>query len=222
MKILAIETSTEACSAALDINDECKLRFEIAPRQHTALILPMIDELLHEADIQVNNLDAIAFGHGPGAFTGVRIATGVIQGLAFAHSLPVIPISTLAALAQQFANEYDNVASAIDARIQEVYWGLYKKNEFGLMQAITDEQVCSPADVPVPYEGEWFGVGSGWKAHPHKLQSKFDSQLLGFDAGALPTAKDIIELAKPAFLEGKSLPVEEAMPVYLRDKVVGN
>jgi tRNA threonylcarbamoyladenosine biosynthesis protein TsaB len=222
MKILAIETATEACSAALDINDCCIQRFEIAPRQHTQLILPMIDELLQEADIQINQLDTIAFGQGPGAFTGVRIAIGVIQGLAFAHNLPVIPISTLAALAQHFAKEQDQIASAIDARMQEIYWGLYKKDDSGLMQPIIEEEVCSPTDISIPAEGGWYGVGTGWKTYTKELQSRFSRNLVGVDSDILPTAADIITLAKAAYVEGKAISVDEARPVYLRNKIANN
>lgn len=222
MKILAIETATEACSAALDIDDSCSHRFEISPRRHTELILPMVDELLHEADIQTSDLDAIAFGQGPGAFTGVRVAIGVIQGLAFAHDIPVIPLSTLAALAQHFAKEHDYVASAIDARMQEIYWGLYKKNDLGLMQPVGEEKVCSATDITLPSEGEWFGVGTGWDTYAEVLQAQFGSNLSGFNGEILPNAVDIIALAKPAYLENKAIPVEEAMPVYLRNKVVNS
>ena len=218
MKILAIETATEACSAALDINDTCQLRFEIAPRKHTELILPMIDDLLNEAAIGINHIDAIAFGQGPGAFTGVRVAIGVIQGLAFAHDTPVIPVSTLAALAQQFVSEHDAVATAIDARMQEVYWGLYKKNQYGLMEKIIDEQVCAATEVTVPESGDWYGAGTGWNIYEPELKSRL-TQLTGFDATALPSAKDIMQLAKPAYLEGKTINVEDAIPVYLRDNV---
>jgi tRNA threonylcarbamoyladenosine biosynthesis protein TsaB len=219
MKILAIETATEACSAALDINESCIQRFQIAPRQHTQLILPMVDELLLEADIQIQDLDAIAFGQGPGAFTGVRIAIGVIQGLAFAHDLPVIPISTLAALAQHVAKEHDCVAVAIDARMQEIYWGLYKKNDSGLMQAITEEKVCSPENITSPTENEWFGVGTGWNTYPKELESNFTSSLYGFNGDALPAAVDILSLAKAAYLQDKIISVEEAVPIYLRNDV---
>jgi tRNA threonylcarbamoyladenosine biosynthesis protein TsaB len=222
MKILAIETATEACSAALDIDDSCSHRFEISPRRHTELILPMIDELLREADIQTSDLDAIAFGQGPGAFTGVRIAIGVIQGLAFAHNIPVIPVSTLAALAQQFAKEHKYVASAIDARMQEIYWGLYKKNDFGLMEQITEERVCSPGSISTPSEGDWFGAGTGWNTYSNELQSIFNSHLVGFKGDIYPSAENIMELAKPAYLSDKTLPVEEVMPVYLRNKVVND
>lgn len=219
MKILAIETSTEACSAALDVDDSCAHRFQVSPRRHTELILPMVDELLREADIQTQDLDAIAFGQGPGAFTGVRIAVGVIQGLAFAHDTPVIPISSLNALAQHYASEYTHVATAIDARMQEIYWSLFKKNDLGLMQQITEEKVCSPTNISKPSEGDWFGAGSGWNTYAEELQTQFDQNLTGFHGDVFPSAEDIMTLAKPAYLEGNAIPVEEAMPVYLRNKV---
>jgi len=220
MKILAIETATEACSAALDIDDNCTSRFQVSPRRHTELILPMIDELLREADIQTKDLDAIAFGQGPGAFTGVRIAVGVIQGLAFAHDTPVIPISTLNALAQHYADEHTHIATAIDARMQEIYWGLFKKNDLGLMQAVTEEKVCSPTDISKPSKGNWFGAGTGWSTYEEELKTQFDKMLIGFDGDVFPSAEDVIALAKPAYLEGKAIPVEDAMPVYLRNNVV--
>jgi tRNA threonylcarbamoyladenosine biosynthesis protein TsaB len=222
MKILAIETATEACSAALDINDSCIHRYEVSPRRHTELILPMIDELLREAGIQTSDLDAIAYGQGPGAFTGLRVAVGVIQGLAFAHDTPVIPVSTLAALAQHFAEHHDYVASAIDARMQEIYWGLYKKNEQGLMKKITEDKVCSADDISTLYEGDWFGAGTGWNTYKDKLQSKFNGNLVGFNGEIFPSANDIMELAKPAYLDGMTISVEQAMPVYLRNNVVSN
>ena len=219
MKILAIETATEACSAALDIDDSCSHRYQVSPRRHTELILPMIDELLREADIQIKDLDAIAFGQGPGAFTGVRIAVGVTQGLAFAHDTPVIPISSLNALAQHYADEHSHVAAAIDARMQEIYWGLFKKNDLGLMQKIAEEKVCSANEISRPSTGDWFGAGSGWNTYAETLQSQFEQSLIGFNGEVFPSAMDIISLAKPAYLEGKAIPVEKAMPVYLRNKV---
>lgn len=226
MKILAIETATEACSAALAIGDEQISRYDVAPRQHTQLILPMIETLINEADIKVSDLDAIAFGQGPGAFTGVRIAMGVIQGLAFAHDTPVIPISTLAALAQRVADDHANnheyVASAIDARMQEVYWGLFKKNGSGVMQAVSEEKVCAPKDVEIISGEIWFGVGSGWDTYSDVLSSKFDNNLTGFDGKLFPSAVDVLALAKPAYLENKMISVEQASPVYLRNKVTHN
>ena len=219
MKILAIETSTEACSAALGIDNSCIYRHQIAPRKHTELILPMIDSLLNEANIKLNSLDAIAFGRGPGAFTGVRIAISVTQGLAYPYDIPVIPISTLAILAQQFSNKYDCIAASFDARMKEIYWGLYRKNKLNIMEAIKKEKVCLPNNISTPSSGEWFGAGSGWKLYSDEIKSKFKCKIIDFDDNAYPHAKDIIKIAIPLYLDGKVMSAELVSPVYLRDKV---
>ena len=219
MKILAIETSTEACSAALGIDNSCIYRHQIAPRKHTELILPMIDSLLNEANIKLNSLDAIAFGRGPGAFTGVRIAISVTQGLAYPYDIPVIPISTLATLAQQFSDKYDCIAASFDARMKEIYWGLYKKNKLNIMEAIKKEKVCLPNNISTPSSGEWFGAGSGWKLYSDEIKSKFKCKIIDFDDNAYPHAKDIIKIAIPLYLDGKVMSAELVSPVYLRDKV---
>ena len=220
MNILAIETATEGCSAALETDNSCIHRFRISPRRHTELILPMVDELLHEANIHMQDLDVIAFGRGPGSFTGVRIAIGIIQGLAFAHDTPVIPISSLNALAQHYADRHTHVATAIDARMQEIYWGLFKRNGQGMMQQVMEEVVCSPTSLPELPEGDWFGAGTGWNAYHEELKSQFNSHLIGYSDDVFPSAKDIIPLAKSAYIEGNIIPVELALPVYLRNKVV--
>ena len=219
MKILAIETSTEACSAALGIDNSCIYRHQIAPRKHTELILPMIDSLLNEANIKLNSLDAIAFGRGPGAFTGVRIAISVTQGLAYPYDIPVIPISTLATLAPQFSDKYDCIAASFDARMKEIYWGLYRKNKLNIMEAIKKEKVCLPNNISTPSSGEWFGVGSGWKLYSDEIKSKFKCKIIDFDDNAYPHAKDIIKIAIPLYLDGKVMSAELVSPVYLRDKV---
>ena len=220
MKILAIETSTEACSAALDIDDSCIFRYEIAPRRHTELILPMIDSLLQEAGIGVNSLDVMAFGCGPGAFTGVRIAIGITQGLAYPHDIPVIPVSTLAALAQQFSKRHENIATAIDARMKEIYWGLYKVNEYNLVKAIKKEKLCPPKNISSPTSGEWIGVGTGWKIYPNEIKTKFKCKIIDIKDDTYPHAKDVIQLAKSSYMDGKFISADRARPVYLRDKVV--
>jgi len=129
MKILAVDTATQACSAALFIDGETTAEFRLAPREHTQLILPMVESLLQQAAIKIADLDALAFGRGPGSFTGVRIATGIVQGLAFAHNLPVLAISTLASIAQLAGDEHqhNNVLAGIDARMGEIYWGCYQR-----------------------------------------------------------------------------------------------
>ncbi|HDP89812.1 MAG TPA: tRNA (adenosine(37)-N6)-threonylcarbamoyltransferase complex dimerization subunit type 1 TsaB, partial [Thioalkalivibrio sp.] len=152
MKILAIDTATDACSAALFLDGEVTSRFELAPRRHTELILPMVGSLLEEAGLAVTDLDAVAFGRGPGAFTGLRIAAGVAQGLALGADLPVIPVSTLATMAQQVMDEAgaEAVAAALDARMGEVYWGCYRRDAEGVAEPVGPETVCAPQAVPVP------------------------------------------------------------------------
>ena len=152
MKLLALDTATEACSAALLVDDAIIERYELAPRRHAALILPMIEAVLAEAGIGVAQLDALAFGCGPGAFTGLRIAAGVAQGIALAGGLPVVPVSTLAAIACHAVARYgvERVAAAIDARMGEVYWGTYRAARDGGVVLMGAERVCSPALATVP------------------------------------------------------------------------
>ena len=174
MKILAIDTATEACSAALYIDGERRSTYQLAPRQHSRLILKMIDGLLADADLSVNQLDAIAFGRGPGSFMGLRIAAGVVQGIAFAHDIPVIAISTLKAIAQRAYEQTKNkhILVAIDARMDEVYWAVYSMNMDSLKeqqwQLDGEEQVISPDKIQVPamvtqhdtqHRNSWVGAG---------------------------------------------------------------
>ena len=161
MKILAIETATEACSAALLIDGKIIERYQVQPRMHSQLILPMMNELLAEAGVALTALDAIAFGRGPGAFTGVRIAVGVAQGAAFAADLPVVPVSTLAALAQRGFRESGGrrLLPAYDARMQEVYWAAYEVDAQGLVSIRVADEVSAPDQVTLPDGEGWQGVG---------------------------------------------------------------
>lgn len=231
MKLLAIETSTEACSAALSINGEISERYEIAPRRHAALILPMIDSLLSEADHTLAQMDAIAFGRGPGAFTGVRIGAGVVQGLAFSVDCPVVPISSLAAMAHGAMLEFsvDNVLAGIDARMGEVYWGIYQRSDSGV-QLLDEEHVCTPdetflpsgADVPkgsLSESGSWFGVGTAWQAYREILDDRYAAILSEYCADFFPRARDIATLGMLAFERGDAIDAEQAQPVYLRNNV---
>ena len=220
LKLLAIETATEACSAALYYDGEVTTRHTIAPRRHAELILTMVDELMTDSGLSLTMLDALAFGRGPGSFTGVRIATGVIQGLALATDLPVAPVSTLAALAQGALTKSSQVACAIDARMGEVYWALYKANE-NLAKLVGEEHVCQPDLVTVPSDGDWFGVGSGWQSYERKLQQAMGERLVASDAERYPTAAAICPLAADAYLHGNVVQVTEVLPVYLRDQVTG-
>lgn len=221
VKILAIDTSTEACSAALLCDGEVTERFQLAPREHAALILPMVESLLAEAGLALGQLDALAFGRGPGAFTGVRIGTGVVQGLAFGADLPVVPVSSLAAIAQGTWRELgaERVLAAIDARIQEVYWGAYRRGDSGVMELSGQEIVCRPGEVPVPTDGGWFGAGTGWGAYGDELRARVGAALDGCEAERFPHAADIAVLAVEGMSRGLAVPAEQALPVYLRDEV---
>ena len=193
--------------------------YELAPRRHAELILSMVDGLLNEAGISLQALDGLAFGRGPGAFTGVRIATGVIQGLAYAADLPVVPVSTLAAMAQGVADRSGKVACAIDARIGEVYWGLYVRGENGIMQPIGQERVCLPDAVDIPDSGGWYGAGTGWGVYAGRLKDRFGTGLVAMDKDCYPCADAVLTLAQAAFARGDTVTAAHALPVYLRDKV---
>jgi tRNA threonylcarbamoyladenosine biosynthesis protein TsaB len=221
MNILALDTSTEACSVALHAESEIREHFKLAPREHAKLILPMVDALLAETGLSLSQLDAIAFGCGPGAFTGLRIAAGVAQGLAFGADLPVLPISTLAALAQGAHTDLGaaRVLAALDARMSEVYWGVYQINGSGVMELHGAEEVCEPEHVALPDEGEWQGVGSGWKEYGAALQARCGALVHTVAAERLPRARDIALLARVAFQRGLSVSAEQAVPVYLRNQV---
>ncbi len=225
MKILAIDTASDACSAALWLDGDVHERYELAPRQHTSLILPMVESLLIETEMALTQLDALAFGRGPGAFTGVRIATGVIQGLAFGADLPVIPVSSLAALAQGAyrIHQQKNILAAFDARMGEVYWGQYSVEGSGLVELVNDELVCTPQSVPKPGKKmeEWLGVGNGWKAYADELNCACqDINISARDVDYLPHAQDVAQLSVDYFKKGLVVSAEQALPLYLRDNVV--
>ena len=216
--LLALDTATEACSVALLHDGRLLSHYEVAPRLHAQRLLPMIQDLLGEAGVALSAVDAIAFGRGPGAFTGVRIAIGVVQGLAFALDRPVLPVSNLAVLAQRAQRELgaSQVAAAIDARMDEVYWGCYRLEQ-GEMRLQGVEAVLPPeqASLPRGAEGDWVGAGTGWGSYAARLPLH-PAQVLG---DLLPHAQDLLDLATFAWARGEALPAEQAQPVYLRDQV---
>lgn len=214
--LLALDTATECCSAALLHDGTVTARSEVIPRQHAQRLLPMIEELLGERQLRLQEVDALVFGRGPGAFTGVRIATGMVQGLAFAADKPVIAVSNLAALAQRAWREHgaESVAAAIDARMDEVYWGLYGLQD-GVMQLLDDERVCAPEVVSLPAGvGSVAGAGTGWQYAERLAVTATQSW-----PQMLPDASDLITLALPRWLAGEVVDAADAQPVYLRDKV---
>ena len=221
MKILALETATEACSAALYLDGEILERYRVEPRRHSELILEMMDSLLGGAGLRLGDLDAVAFGRGPGSFTGVRIATGVVQGVAFAADLPVVPVSTLAALAQGAyrRDREKRVLAAYDARMNEVYWGAFQVTAEGLAAPVLPESVAAPHSVETPPGDGWHGVGSGWKSYSGELSARCGGKLRSVDGDALCSAGDLALLASAAYARGECVAAAEALPIYLRDRV---
>ena len=219
MKLLALDTAGPRCSVALLLEGKLAELDMPGDRIQAESVLPLVERLLADAGIALAGLDAIAFGRGPGAFTGLRVATSVAQGLAYGAGLPVLPISDLAALAAAAMrlHQAERVMACLDARMHEVYWAAYERSPEGLVP-LTEESLSPPADVRAPSPGPWFGAGPGWGAYGDVLKAQI-SPLAGLDAALLPGAGDIARLAEIAFREGKSVAPEHALPVYLRDKV---
>ncbi|MEZ5447498.1 MAG: tRNA (adenosine(37)-N6)-threonylcarbamoyltransferase complex dimerization subunit type 1 TsaB [Thiolinea sp.] len=222
MKLLALDTSSDACSVAVRMDDDCHLQHVCEPRAHARLILPMIEQALQHSGLTLAGLDAIAFGRGPGSFTGLRIAAGIVQGLALAADKPVLPISTLAAIAQQAHAEQaaDQVLVASDARMGEVYWGAFVVQD-GIMQLQGEEQVLDPALAPLPKaeSGMWTAAGTGWAAYAEQLLPRFQTRLSNVHAELEPQADYLSLLAARAWQQGLAVSAEQAQPVYLRNKV---
>jgi tRNA threonylcarbamoyladenosine biosynthesis protein TsaB len=218
VKLLALDTSTDACSAALWLDGAVAERFMLTPRGHADHILAMCESLLAEAGLKLKDLDTLAFGRGPGAFTGVRIATGVVQGLAFGAGLPVVPVSSLAALAH--AAPADRVLAAMDARMGEVYWGAYRRDAGGIVRLVGEERVCPHQQVPMPEGTGWTGVGSGWDRYSAALLSRLGEAAAGWKPDCYPHAADTAVLGADGYRLGLAVAPELALPVYLRDEVV--
>lgn len=220
MKLLAIDAATEACSVALCVDDTVFERHIIAPRGHAQQLLNMVQAVTAEAGVSLKSLEAIAFDRGPGSFTGVRIGTSVAQGLAFGTDLPVIPVSSLATLAQGVWREtgHTQVLSVIDARMEEVYWGYYTVNE-GVMQQQGEEHVCMAQAITPSITGAWYGAGTGWQAYQATLCDAVQGECVGIDTGRLPLARDILSLAGPRYEAGEYVSAEQALPTYLRNEV---
>lgn len=247
MKILALDTATEGCSAALLINGNLRGSELELGRGHAERILSMIDVLLAEAGMSLGALDAIAFGRGPGGFTGVRLAASVTQGLAFGAGLPVVPVSDLMAVAQRAlrpagvpgapgsggAQGDDALASghapssagtdrAIvcnDARMREVYWACFEQTD-GLARLVGEERVSPPEAVTIPaaWASSLLAAGRGFAVYP-QLRARLGPRLAAVHERLLPRAHEIALLAAPILQKGGAVPAEQAIPVYLRDEV---
>jgi len=224
VNVLAFDTSTTACSVALAKGDQLYSQHKIAPMKQAGLILPMIQELLDSAGMRLNDLDALAFGCGPGSFTGIRIASSVAQGIGFAYSLPIIHISTLAAIAEAayLERQWTTLLVAVDARMEQVYWAVYEANQQGIVALIGEEKVYTPgetilfdkqaSDVP-----NWFGVGDGWGPYKEQLIEALGFQPQQVLSTQTATAEAVLMLAKIRLNQGeRGVFASDVAPIYLR------
>lgn len=218
MKILAFDTSSSACSVAIQNGAKVEISHKIAPMQQAKLILPMIHELLDMTTLTVDKLDAIIYGCGPGSFTGIRIATSVAQGLGFAADKPVIPVSSMAAIAQSAYLEHHCMKQmvAIDARMGQVYWALYKIGQHDCVELIGQEVVCDPNEIPMPEDSGWSATGDGWDIYKQCLEKRSGVKPDAIYSLQLPSALALLYLGRAKFERGEWVTASKAEPVYLR------
>ena len=218
VNIVALDTATEACSVALMCNGDVQFRYQVAAKIHAKVLLPMLDELMAEAQLNPSQLDAVAFGRGPGGFTGVRIATAAAQAIALGVDIPAAPVSTLAAIATRARRETNQqkIAVAIDARMGEVYWGAYLADSIEPV-LMGEETVCSPDHVAL-LDSKWVAAGTGWQTYPEQLIAASGATVVdGVDP--FPHAVDILSIGAEIIEQGRGVDAEMALPVYLRDNV---
>ncbi len=216
MRVLGLDTSTEYCSVALWQDGAVVERCELVGQKHSELLIAMLDALLRDAGVKLAQLDGIAFGMGPGSFTGVRIACGATQGLALGANLPVAGVCTLEALAA--ASGKTQVIAALDARMGEIYHAAYQRHG-DVWTSVSEPCLCKPEDAPVVHGAGWYGVGSGFAAHGEKLGVRYAGQLQGVDGAVVPQAAAIAALGAARFAQGQGVDAALALPLYLRDKV---
>ncbi len=220
MKVLALDTATEACSVALSIDGAVLGQHVVAGRSHTQLLMPMVHALMQQAGIGFAQLDAIACGIGPGSFAGVRIGVGVVKGLALALDRPVVGVSSLAALAKPVLDAGQaQVLCAIDARMNEVYWATYRADEHGMPVAISPPQVLAPDAVQPVGDGRWAAVGTGWGTYEAQLRAACGVQLTSVDGAALPDARALVMIALEQLRQSGGMDADALAPAYLRNKV---
>ena len=218
LSLLALDTCTEFCSVALQYQGQLFAREADAPREHSQRLLPMVQEVLQEAGISLSQVDVIAYGRGPGSFTGIRICTSMTQGLALGQDLPVVGISTLAAMAQAAITLKGaaRVATAIDARMGEIYWGEYRAVD-GLASLVGEERVCEPEELSsqLTFDTPLAACGTGFDAYPALLTE----QMSLVEEAKFPLARFMLPLAEAAVKAGLATEVDQLQPVYLRDTV---
>jgi tRNA threonylcarbamoyladenosine biosynthesis protein TsaB len=220
-KLLAIETSGEACSVALFCDGQTLSFFEHAPMRHAELLLPAVQSLLGESGLALGNLDAIAFGRGPGSFTSLRIGIGVVQGLAWAAELPVVPVSSLAAVAQDAADSSESaiasICVAVDARMQEVYTANFRPGSNGIVLLEGEERVCGPGRVQPLAGAPWIAAGNGFEQF--RELDQLASNALECRLHIRPRAETVCKLALDWLDGNEPLPAGMAQPVYVRNQV---
>jgi tRNA threonylcarbamoyladenosine biosynthesis protein TsaB len=225
VNILAFDTSTSVCSVAIQYKNETQSLHQIAPMQQGQFILPMINQLLNSFSITLSQFDAIAFGCGPGSFTGTRMACSVVQGIAFALNLPVIPISSMAAIAQSIylERQWPNLFIALDARMNQIYWAIYQVQQEEMV-VLGNEVICSPNDVHLSnlpnimhwHHATWRAAGDGWEKYQNKIIMSLKCQPEQIITTCFPRAEAILALAKRKYERKNWMSVYDAMPVYLR------
>lgn len=218
--LLALDTSTEICSVAVNVGDSVHMLECHDTKLHSKIILSLIDDLLKQAQLQWSQLDALVFACGPGSFTGIRLSASLIQGLAFAIDKPIISISTLACLAQAAVTEFQaqRILATLDARMQEIYAGFYRLDA-GLPLQCEQEIVISPKLIQLPDDKEWLGIGSGFKTYFDDITSATTKRIIHCYPYHYPQAKYLIPLAQQKFARGEFVEDVQALPIYLRDKV---
>jgi tRNA threonylcarbamoyladenosine biosynthesis protein TsaB len=216
MNLLAIDTSTDFCSVAASRGETLFFRHEAAGQRHAEMILGMVETVLAEAGLQIAQIEGIAYGAGPGSFTGLRIAAGVTQGLALARRVGVVGVGTLLALAEEAAGE--RIISCLDAHMGEVYHAAYRRAGAG-WEEVSAPGVYKPEAVPVMPGADWTGCGDGFAAYRERLAARLGGCISAVRSGMGPTARAVLRLAMPRFAAGEAMDAARAVPVYLRDKV---
>jgi len=221
MKLLAIDTATEACSLALAIGDRTLARHVVAGREQTAMLLPLLHELLGEGGVRFDQLDGIACGVGPGSFAGVRIGVGFVKGLAIARDLPIVPVLSLAPIAQGALRRHDidRVGSCVDARMGEVYCAAFERDSDGLARIVDEPRVGAPASIQLSLRNRWAASGTGWRTYRDDLLQRCAVAPSIIEPDALPEARDALTLARPLFERGGTIRADALEPVYLRNDV---
>jgi tRNA threonylcarbamoyladenosine biosynthesis protein TsaB len=220
MNLLAIDTSTDFCSIAASRGESSYSRHEPAGQRQAEMILGMVDAVLTEAGLQIAQIEGIAYGAGPGSFTGLRIAAGLTQGLALARRVGVVGVGTLLALAEEAAGEAagGRIISCLDAHMGEVYHAAYRRAGAG-WEEVSAPGLYKPEAVPVMSGGEWTGCGDGFAAYRERLAARLGGCVSAVRSGTGPTARAVLRLAMPRFAAGEAMDAAQAVPVYLRDKV---